>query len=103
MSFKNNKLPHTSATYSKHGYTAVGQFILTVSLQGASFGMAAKPRGSKSRPSGARAPGIVITTKARTNDYFEAGEGANAAAEPKRVMKAAAGNFILNDETRERT
>ena len=64
--------------------------------------MAAKPRGSKSRPSGARAPGIVITTKARTNDYFEAGEGANAAAEPKRVMKAA-GNFILNDKTRERT
>ena len=55
--------------------------------------MAAKPRGSKS-PTGARAPGIVSTEKARAEDFFEADDGANEAAEPKRVMRAAA-NFIF--------
>ena len=53
--------------------------------------MAAKPpRGSKKSPTGAKAPGMVSTKKARAEDFFEAGEGANAAADPKRVMKAAA-------------
>ena len=52
--------------------------------------MAAKPRGSKKSPTAAKAPaGMVSTEKARVVDFFEAGEGANAAAEPKRVMKAA--------------
>lgn len=74
--------------YGKRGYTAVSQFIFTVSLQGGSKRL----EESKNR---ARPPGILSTEKAaRAEDFFEASEGANAAAEPKRAMKAA-GNFTF--------
>ena len=69
---KEHKLPHTSAsTYDKRGYTAVSQFILTVSLQGGSLGLGSKAKRVEESDRGkatSKDSVKVSTKKARAKD-----------------------------------